>query len=103
VNSSFARLSALAPGLPPVGWAVLGCCEYLWRLNLSHFFSEMEIGYHFGPVPALDFSSICEHLPFLPQNTSQISIFQGHFQYAWALRAPPGVLGINEVLAKDLI
>jgi hypothetical protein len=35
----------------------------------------MEIGYHFGPVPALDFFSICEHLPFLPQNTFEISAF----------------------------
>jgi len=63
----------------------------------------MEIGYHFGPVPALDFSSICEHLPFLPQNTFEISAFQGHFHYMKPLRAPPGVLGINEVLANDLI
>jgi hypothetical protein len=69
----------------------------------GRFFSEMEIGYLIGPVPALDLSSICEHLPFLPRNTSEISVFQGHFQYVQALRAPPGVLGIIGVLAKDLI
>ena len=75
----------------------------LRAFQLGHVFSDMEIGFHFGPALALDFSSICEHLPFLPQNTSLISVFQGHYQYALALRAPPGVWGINELLAKDLI
>ena len=41
-----------------------------WGFQLGHVLSDMEIGCHFGPVPAWDFISICEHLLFLPQNTS---------------------------------
>jgi len=54
-------------------------------------------------LPACDFFSICEHLPFWRQITFQIFRFVCCFPIALALREPPGFSGIQGVLAKDLI
>jgi hypothetical protein len=40
--------------------------------QFSHVFSDMDRGVYSGLLHAIDFCSICEHLPFFPQNTSAI-------------------------------